>query len=99
MNIFDELNHEYNPYKILGILENSNNATIKEAYKLKKQNVSPDQKELVEISYNLIKTEELRIRYSIIGSRPLESLDEVKKYGYKPKKTETTTWFNLITES
>ncbi|MGL1892633.1 MAG: hypothetical protein OCD02_13470 [Spirochaetaceae bacterium] len=96
--IFDELNILLNPYNELKILENSDDQTIKEAYKLLKQGQSPEKIELLTICYNLIKTESLRVRYSLLNNRPLQKLDDIKKIGFKPKQMETTDWISIIND-
>lgn len=98
MNIYDELNTVFDPYFVLGITENSNSETIKEAYKIKKQGVSPSKKIIIEDAYNMIKSEKLRIRYSLLKNRPFNSLDDIKDLGISPKKIETSYWFSLITK-
>lgn len=96
MNIYDELNYEFDAYKVLGISKESNDATIKDAYKLKKIGSSPEEIKILDISYTLIKDSAKRARYNLIRVRPLDSLDEIKSYGFKPQKTETRDWFKLI---
>ena len=95
-NIFDEMNLDFDPFKVLGITKKSNNETIKEAYKLKRQKVSPSQKEIVERSFNMVKNEQLRCRYRLLENRPYNSLDDIKAFGFKPIKTETNRWVSLI---
>ncbi len=99
MSIYDDLNFEWDAYKVLGITESSNDETIKDAYKLKKTSSSPEEKKIIERSYSLIKNSTKRIRYALIKNSPKDSLDDIKAYGYKPIKTETNKWFKLITDS
>lgn len=97
--IFDEVNILDNPFKVLGIPEDSNNETIKEAYKLVKQSLAPDKRQRVEESYNLIKNEHLRERYKLLKNKPMNSIDEIKNYGIKPIKLNASSWIELIIKS
>lgn len=96
--IFDELNIISNPYIELKVLENSDDKTIKEAYKLLLKGLSPENKEHLTTCYNLIKTKSLRVRYYLIKNRPLESLESIKKIGLKPKQMETSDWVSIIND-
>lgn len=94
--IFDEINILDNPYEILGIPEDSNNETVKEAYKLIRQSLPPENREKVEEAYSLVKTKILRERFKILKNKPLNSIDEIKNYGIRPQELDTNKWMNLI---
>lgn len=96
MSIFDEINLNINPYKELRITPESSDETIKEAYKLIHNSISPEEKEKVDMAYNLIKTPELRLRFKLLRNRPLDSLEEIKKYGFKPKILSTMEWISIL---
>lgn len=95
--IFDEINLNIDPYKILKIDSNSSNHTVIEAYKLIIKSVlSPKKREVVELSYRMIKTEMLRSRFKLIRNRPFDTLDGIKKLGLKPKVLETSQWIDYL---
>ncbi|MBN2618888.1 MAG: hypothetical protein JXR64_11315 [Spirochaetales bacterium] len=97
--VFDELNLDFDPYEELKIshdIIDINDETVKDAYKLCKNGTSPEIKQKVELSYKILKTKESRARFKLLGNTPLENLDNIKVYGYKPKRLETWEWFKLI---
>ncbi|QEN05943.1 hypothetical protein EW093_14980 [Thiospirochaeta perfilievii] len=96
-NIFDEINLNINPYTVLKIDKTSNNQTVKDAYKLLlKSELSPKQRQLVELSYSMIKTDLLRARFNLIRNIPYDSLEEIKELGLKPQNLETREWIECI---
>lgn len=98
-SIFDEINIPDSPYDILGIPEDSNNETIKEAYKLIRQSLPPEGRSKVEEAYKLVKTELLRERFKFLKNKPLNSIDEIKNYGIRPQVFDTNKWLELIVKS
>lgn len=96
ITIYDELELVIDPYKELKINHQSNNETIKNAYNNLKSNLSPDDRKIIEFAYNMIKTDVLRSRFNILRNRPLQSLDEIKKYSSKPKILNTNEWIDKI---
>ncbi len=95
--IFDEINLNIDPYKVLRIDPSSNNHTVKEAYKLTIKSVlSPSDREIVELSYRMVKTDILRSRFKLIRNRPFDNLDGIKKLGLKPKVLETSQWIDYL---
>ncbi len=95
--IFDEINLHIDPYKVLKIDPSSSNHTVKEAYKIViKSALSPEDKNIVELSYQMIKTDILRSRFKLIRNRPFETLDGIKELGLKPKVLETSQWIDYL---
>ncbi len=97
--IYDYQERDISPFKELGITQLDCDQTIKEAYKLKRKDLSPTDKERLNFAFNLIKTKELRKKYNLIKNKPLESLDSIKDIGKTPKVLEITQWVKLIEES
>lgn len=98
MDIYDEINLEIDPFKVLKISRYSDDITVKEAYKLLKKSYSPDNVHILETAYKILKTEELRERYKLLESAPYESLEEIKFLNKKPKRLTTSDWLGLIKE-
>lgn len=96
MDIYDEINLEIDPFKVLKLSRNSDDITVKEAYKLLKGSYSPESVHILDTSFKLLKTEELRERYKLLESAPYESLDEIKLLNKKPKRLTTSDWLDLI---
>lgn len=99
MDIYDDLNFLQDPYSVLRIPRGSDDATIKEAYKLLKKNSSPDDTHIIEKAYQLIKSSLLRERYKLIGNVPFDNLDQIKTISKKPKRLNTNMWFELISHN
>lgn len=96
MSIYDDINFIDNPYNILRISENSDDITIKEAYKLLKSSTNPDKQELLEEAYNLIKTKEKRLRFSLLNNTPYDSIKTIKELGVVPRRLSKNRWIELI---
>lgn len=96
MNIYDEINFLKNPYRVLKISENSDDATIKDAYKLIRNSANPEAIEIIDEAFNLIKTRDKRLRYSLICNVPYESIDAIKELGVVPKRLSKKRWLELI---
>lgn len=96
-SVYDIMDFELDPYKVLKIDPRSNNQTIKDAYNsLLKGHISKEHKDNIEKSYNIIKNEKSRIKYNILRNKPYNSLDEIKELGIKPIKLETNEWINYL---
>lgn len=99
MDIYDEINFLHDPYTVLKIPRGSDDITIKEAYKLLKKNSAPSDVHIIEKSYKLIKSALLRERYKLLENIPFENLDHIKTISKKPKRLNTTMWFDLVTHN
>lgn len=96
ITIFEEINLNINPYKELKITNESSDETIKEAYKLIRTSISIQDRENIDNAFNMIKTPALRARYNLLRNNPLDSIDEIKKFGLKPVIITTKDWINHI---
>ncbi len=80
----------------VGLFDGSDSCTIKDAYKILKKNSSPKEIEVIEMSYNLIKTGELRVRYSILENSPYESVLDIAEIERRPKRQTVSQWLSLL---
>ncbi len=102
MNIDSFMNKYYsiNPYKILGIKSNACMDEIESNYITKIAFHSTEEDiNLIKHAYQLINSEEKKIKYDLLNPSPREPLNEIRKeIKSKPKYIGPGSWLKVIKE-
>ncbi len=96
-SLLSELSAVIDPYRTLGISPNADETEINAAFKEALASASNGDIETVELAYDMIRSENLRIRHGLLSSPPIENLKEVRKLiATRPEYVGPGPWLAMI---